>query len=95
MITPIRAPAAFTAQKFIDFVYRPEVQADIAEYVNYVTPVDGVQEIIAKRDPELAKDPLIFPPPDLLEGCSGDPDPPGNEEDVQDVTRAFQDVITG
>jgi spermidine/putrescine transport system substrate-binding protein len=79
----------------MNFAYRPEVQADITEYVNYVTPVAGVQEIIAKRDPELGKDPLIFPTPDQLEGCSGDPDPPGNEQDVQEVTEAFQDVITG
>jgi spermidine/putrescine transport system substrate-binding protein len=71
------------------------VQADIAEYVNYVTPVVGVQQIITKRDPELAKDPLIFPTPEQLAGCSGDPDPPGNAQDQQEVTEAFQDAITG
>jgi spermidine/putrescine transport system substrate-binding protein len=95
MVIPVGAPNTAAALAFMNFTYRPEVQADIAEYVNYVTPVDGVQEIIAKRDAELAKDPLIFPPPSLLEGCSGDPDPPGNAEDVQEVTQAFQDVITG
>ena len=40
----VGAPDAYTAEKFIDFVYRPEVQADIAEYVNYICPVEGVQE---------------------------------------------------
>ena len=29
----------------MDFVYDPEVQADISEYVQYVTPVNGVQEV--------------------------------------------------
>jgi spermidine/putrescine transport system substrate-binding protein len=70
------------------------VQADIAAYVNYVTPVDGVQPILAKRDPELARDPLIFPPPSTSK-CSGDPDPPGNAQDQQEVTEAFQNVVTG
>jgi len=95
MVIPVGAPNTAAALAFMNFAYRPEVQADITEYVNYVTPVAGVQEIIAKRDPELGKDPLIFPTPDQLEGCSGDPDPPGNEQDVQEVTEAFQDVITG
>jgi spermidine/putrescine transport system substrate-binding protein len=61
MQIPVGAPHAFTAQKMIDFVYRPEVQADIAEYVNYICPVEGVQEILAKRDPALAQNQLIFP----------------------------------
>ena len=61
MQIPVGAPNAFTAQKMIDFVYRPEVQADIAEYVNYICPVEGVQEILAKRDPALASNQLIFP----------------------------------
>ena len=61
MQIPVGAPAAFTAQKFIDFVYRPEVQADIAEYVNYICPVDGVKEILTERDPALGENQLIFP----------------------------------
>jgi spermidine/putrescine transport system substrate-binding protein len=61
MQIPVGAPNAYTAEKMIDFVYRPEVQADIAEYVNYICPVEGVQEILAERDPELASNQLIFP----------------------------------
>ena len=67
MQIPVGAPAAFTAQKFIDFVYRPEVQADIAEYVNYICPVKGVKEILTKRDPALASNQLIFPDDAFLE----------------------------
>ena len=55
MQIPVGAPAAFTAEKFIDFVYQPEVQVDITAYVNYMCPVKGVQELLAKKDPELAK----------------------------------------
>ena len=35
----------------MNYFYDPEVAAKIAAYVNYVTPVKGVQEILAK-DPE-------------------------------------------
>ena len=95
MVIPVGAPNTAAALAFMNFVYRPEVQADIAAYVNYVTPVDGVKEILAKTDPELANDPLIFPPPSLTRGCSGDPNPPGSEQDQQDITEQFQDVVTG
>ncbi len=95
MVIPVGAPNTAAALAFMNFAYRPEVQADIAAYVNYVTPVDGVKEILAKKDPELANDPLIFPPPSLTRGCSGDPYPPGNAQDQQDITEQFQDVVTG
>ena len=61
MQVPVGAPHAFTAQKFMDFVYRPEVQADITAWVNYVCPVKGVRELLEKSDPELAESELIFP----------------------------------
>jgi spermidine/putrescine transport system substrate-binding protein len=95
MVIPVGAPNTAAALAFMNFAYRPEVQADIAAYVNYVTPVDGVKEILAKQDPELANDPLIFPPPSLTRGCSGDPNPPGSAQDQQDITKQFQDVVTG
>jgi spermidine/putrescine transport system substrate-binding protein len=95
MVIPVGAPNTAAALAFMNFAYRPEVQADIAAYVNYVTPVSGVKEILAKTDPELANNPLIFPPPSLTAGCSEDPNPPGSAEDQQAITEAFQDLITG
>ncbi len=65
MQIPVGAPHAFTAEKMIDFVYQPEIQAPIAEYVNYVTPVKGVKEILQKKDPKIAENPLIFPPEEI------------------------------
>jgi spermidine/putrescine transport system substrate-binding protein len=67
MQIPVGAPHAFTAEKFIDFVYRPEIQAPIAAYVNYICPVNGVKEILAKDDPALAENQLIFPDEAFLE----------------------------
>jgi spermidine/putrescine transport system substrate-binding protein len=61
MQIPVGAPQAFTAQKMIDFVYDPEVQAEITTAVQYVPPVKGVDDVIRKDDPELAENPLVFP----------------------------------
>ena len=95
MVIPVGAPNTAAALEFMNFVYRPEVQVDITAYVNYVEPVDGVQELLKKRDPELGNSKLIFPPPSYTAGCSEDPDPPGDFEDVRDVESAYQDVISG
>jgi spermidine/putrescine transport system substrate-binding protein len=95
MVIPVGAPNTAAALEFMNFVYRPEVQADIAAYVQYVTPVAGVQEILRQREPKLASDPLIFPKPEDVEGCSEDPDPPGSAEDVAEVEEAFQEVVSG
>ena len=61
MQIPVGAPHAFTAEKFIDYVYQPEVQAPIEAYINYICPVNGVKEVLEKQDPALAKNQLIFP----------------------------------
>jgi spermidine/putrescine transport system substrate-binding protein len=79
----------------MNFVYQPEVQADIAEYVQYVTPVQGVDDVLRERDAELARNQLIFPSEQFTSDCSTQPEPPGSAEDRQEVTEAFQDMITG
>jgi spermidine/putrescine transport system substrate-binding protein len=94
-VIPVGAPNTAAALEFLNFAYEPEVQADITEYVQYITPVEGVQEILTQRDPELGRNPLIFPPADLARGCTLPTEPPGSEADVQEITEAFQDVITG
>jgi spermidine/putrescine transport system substrate-binding protein len=57
----------FTASTFMNFFYDPEVAAKVTAYVNYISPVAGTKEAITKIDPALAKDPLIFPTPEVLE----------------------------
>jgi spermidine/putrescine transport system substrate-binding protein len=61
MQIPVGAPHAYTAEKFIDFIYQPDVEAPIEAYVNYICPVEGTKEVIAKTDESLANNPLIFP----------------------------------
>jgi spermidine/putrescine transport system substrate-binding protein len=91
MEVPVGAPEPYTAEKFMDFVYEPEVQADIAEYVNYICPVKGVKEILVKRDPALGENQLIFPNEKTLSDAfifrQLKP-----EEDTE-LTEAFQNVI--
>jgi spermidine/putrescine transport system substrate-binding protein len=58
--------SAPTASTYMNFVYDPVVAAQIAAYVNYVTPVKGAKEELAKSDPETANNPLIFPDDETL-----------------------------
>ena len=95
MVIPKGAPNTAAALEWMNFVYQPNVQADIAEYVQYVTPVAGVDDVLRRRDPALADNQLIFPDEQFTADCSTQPDPPGSAEDRQEVTEAFQDVVTG
>ena len=94
-VIPIGAPNTAAALEFLNFAYTPENAADITEYVQYVTPVDGVQEILGDRGSKLAEDPKIFPTEEEIADCSEDPNPPGSAEDVAEVEEAFQDVVSG
>jgi spermidine/putrescine transport system substrate-binding protein len=93
MVIPVGAPNPTAAEAFMNYVYKPEVQAAIAEYVNYVTPVEGVKEIFEKQDPELANNQLIFPSASFTKDCSGTPVLEGEEE--QKVIKAFDAVLNG
>jgi spermidine/putrescine transport system substrate-binding protein len=90
MVIPVGAPNTAAALAWADFVYDPKVQADISEFVQYVSPVQGVEEV----NPSLAENELVNPPDDFTADCSTQPNPPGSEEDVQEITEAFQAVIT-
>ena len=50
----------------MNFVYDPKIAAQIAAYVAYVPPVKGTQEELAKIDPKLANNPLVFPSDEML-----------------------------
>jgi spermidine/putrescine transport system substrate-binding protein len=50
------------ASIFMNFVYNPKIAAQIEDYVNYICPVKGADKVLLKTDPEVAKNPLIFPP---------------------------------
>jgi len=91
MLIPIGAPNTAAALAFMDYVYDPEVAADVTEYVQYITPVAGVKEIFEERDPDLAKNQLIFPDEQFTADCTIQVSP----EDEEAVTEAFESVLAG
>ena len=94
MVIPVGAPNTAAALDFMNYVYEPKNAAKIAAYINYVTPVKGVQQVFEKTDPSLANDKLIFPTHFVHEEVLADPTRLAAQA-VQEVTEAFQDVITG
>jgi spermidine/putrescine transport system substrate-binding protein len=66
-MVPMGARHKGNAQQLMDFYYQPEVAAEVAAYVNYITPVAGAQEAMQAIDPALAENPLIFPDAETLE----------------------------
>jgi spermidine/putrescine transport system substrate-binding protein len=95
MVIPVGAPNPTAAYEWINYVYEPENQAQIADYNYYLTPVDGTKEVLEEQGSDAAQSDLVFPDEEFTADCSTQTDPPGSEEDVQEVEQAFQDVITG
>jgi spermidine/putrescine transport system substrate-binding protein len=65
LMIPAKAEHVYAAETMINFVYEPAIAAKIALYVNYLSPVKGVKEIVEKTDPKLANNPLVFPPDEI------------------------------
>jgi spermidine/putrescine transport system substrate-binding protein len=70
LLKNIRNPVSSMA--LIDWYYQPKIAAEVAEYVNYITPVPAAQPIVArdaaaakgsnkKTLQEIATSPLVFP----------------------------------
>jgi len=66
MVIPKGAKNLQQAISFINFYYDPTNAATIEAYVNYVCPVKGAKDEMLKLDPDIANNPLIFPPDDIL-----------------------------
>jgi spermidine/putrescine transport system substrate-binding protein len=61
LLVPNKARHKANAERLIDYYYEPEAAARLAAYINYVCPVDGVKDELAKIDPDAAENPLIIP----------------------------------
>jgi len=88
MVIPVGAPNTAAALGWMEFVYEPKVAVELAEYITYVSPVEGIKELAT---PALAKNPLVFPTPEFQKNCSTQVSPP----DVEEVEEAWQNVLTG
>lgn len=61
MLVPNKARHKTNAERLIDYYYEPGPAAQLAAYINYVCPVDGVKDELAKIDEDAANNPLILP----------------------------------
>ena len=91
MMIPVGAPHAYTAEAFMNYIYQPQVEAPIEDYVNYVPPVNGTREALVKIDPSTAKNPLIFPDAQTL--SRGHAFKTLSPADEDKLNNAFQAVI--
>jgi spermidine/putrescine transport system substrate-binding protein len=66
MLVPNKATHKTNAEKLMDHYYDPQVAAQLAAWVWYVTPVAGAREAMEKVDPALVDEPLIFPDDEFL-----------------------------
>jgi spermidine/putrescine transport system substrate-binding protein len=63
---PMGATHKKNAEALINYYYDPVNAAELAAWVNYITPVVGAYEEAIKLDPELAENKLIFPDEQFL-----------------------------
>ncbi|PPG18621.1 MULTISPECIES: PotD/PotF family extracellular solute-binding protein [unclassified Rathayibacter] len=65
-VVPMGSERKANAEALMNYYYEPEVAAEVAAWVNYITPVDGAKDVMESIDPELAENQLIFPDEDTL-----------------------------
>ncbi|HSI80592.1 MAG TPA: spermidine/putrescine ABC transporter substrate-binding protein [Solirubrobacterales bacterium] len=95
MVIPVGAPNPTAAYEWMNYVYEPQNQAQIANYNYYFTPVKGVKEILERRGSDAAESELVFPTDEFTADCFTQDTPPGGPEAEQRVEQAFEAVITG
>ncbi|WP_309061525.1 spermidine/putrescine ABC transporter substrate-binding protein [Streptomyces sp.] len=61
MLIPNKARHKTNAERLIDYYFEPRPAARLAAYINFVCPVDGVKDELAKIDQDAANNPLILP----------------------------------
>jgi len=92
-IVPVGSPRKGNAEQLMNWYYDPEIAAQVAAWVNYITPVVGAAEAAAAIDPELADNQLIFPNEDTLSTVRLFRTLTGSEEQM--FASAFQSVLLG
>lgn len=105
-VTPLEIPAGAEhprdAHAFLDYVYDPEVAADITSWVGYISPVPAVRDVLLARAEKskagrrayleaLATSPLVFPDEETLGRLYAYE--PLTEEQEQGWNDLFQQVV--
>lgn len=61
---PRDSPRKYTAETFINFILRPDVSAEIANYLWYANTNEAAREF---TNPEILENPALYPPEEVLE----------------------------
>jgi spermidine/putrescine transport system substrate-binding protein len=93
LVIPNLARHKKNAETVINYYYDPAVMAQVVDYVNYISPVKGSKAILLKSDPAAAKNPLIFPSPEVISRARIFRGLTAAEETK--YNRKFQSIVTG
>jgi spermidine/putrescine transport system substrate-binding protein len=96
MAIPQDAEHPIDAMEFMNFVYDPQIAAQIAGWVNYICPVPAAQEILEAKggfERKVAQSPLVFPTPEMESRLHHYKDL--DDEEEQAWNDLFQQVIQG
>jgi spermidine/putrescine transport system substrate-binding protein len=85
------APHPNAAYAWLDFVHRPEIQAEETNFNLYATPNDAAKEFV---EPDILSNPAIFPPEDVIANLEGAQDTSGNNQRI-DIWEEFKQAIGG
>lgn len=83
-LVPNGSAAKADVEQLIDYYYEPEVAAELAAWVNYVSPCVGAKEAMESIAPELVDDWMIFPTDEVL----------ANVEVFRGLTQAEEDEFS-
>lgn len=108
MAIPKGAEHPNAALAMMDYLYDPENAAQVAEWVNYITPVPGAKEVILRHADEaadegdtetedylraVAESPLVFPTQEMLDRLYSYK--VLDEEEERQWNELFQEVVQG
>jgi spermidine/putrescine transport system substrate-binding protein len=67
LMLPANVAHPYAAETMLNYLYEPDVAAKLCAYINYISPVSGIRQILEKSDPDIAENELIFPTDEIRE----------------------------
>jgi len=92
MVIPYTSQHQDWAEKWINYIYDRANYAKLVAFVQYIPVLSDMTDELTKLDPELAKNPLINPPADMLAKAKGWP--ALTDEQLQKFNTAYA-AVTG
>ena len=97
MCIPQDAANPIDAMMMMDYVYQPEIAAQMCAWINYISPVPEAQDILKKSKDaytrQVANSPLVFPTPEMEANLYHYKDL--DEEEEAQWNELFDEVVQG